>query len=346
MNQLVPPRSSADTMSGREAPNDHDDDDVENETLGMEEDDPDLDDTSFSIGLNKTGQRGGYHTRNDPSAPLQRQTVTDRRGAIDIRCKSREVIHGYFGPESDGFATFLVYDFHFDATKRARRIAWANVTFEFSSSVAGAPAPEVQAIAPLGRHALLSTTQEESYTRGGDLNAQAGQMGVSVGGSYKWEKTVNRTTTDDTRLIGSTVCDQYGKEVGAKWVLHENDSTKTGVPSFLRTAILLKRADDNMFQCAVTIDVEADWKTAMTRFFGAKEKDDPILFDPDLPPTNKLRKSGYDTESLGSINVDDFFDVTFQTTFGDAVKAHVRADEKGVVEARVESTSESLVPSK
>jgi hypothetical protein len=332
-------------MGDQDVPYDHVDD-VEDEAPDMEEDDSDLDDTSFSIGLNKTGQKGGYHTHNHPKAPFQRQTITERRSAIDIRCKSREVIHGYFGPESDNFATLLVYDFHFDAAKRARRVAWANVTFKFSSSVPGAPAPEVHAIAPLGRYTLLSTTQEESYTRGGEVKADAGQMGVNIGATSKWEKTVSRTTTDDTRLVGATVCDEYGKEVGVNWLLHENNSTKTGVPSFLRTAILLKRADNNMFQCAVTIDVEADWKTELTRFFGSKEKDDPILFDPDLPPTNKLRKSGYNTENLGSINVEDFFDVTFQTTFGNAIKAHVQADEKGVVKAHVESTSETLVPSK
>lgn len=299
---------------------------AEDEALAMGEEleeDSDLDETSVSIGLNETGHPGGYHVLNDPHAPLQRQTIIERRGAIDIRCKSREVIHGSFGPDSDDFATLLVYDFHLDATKRARRVASADITFKFRSSVAGAPAPQVHSIAPFKRYTLLPTTQEESVTRGGDVKAEAGQMGVSVGTSYKWETTVSQTTSNATRVSGNTVCDRYGKEIGVNWVLHENDATKTGVPSFLRTAILLRRVDEQPFECAVTIAVEADWKTDLTRFLGSRVKDDPILFDPTRPPTNKLRKSGYDLDDLGSIKLEEFFDITFQTTFNNAVKVHV-----------------------
>ncbi|KAI9747643.1 MAG: hypothetical protein M1815_004014 [Lichina confinis] len=321
-------------------------DEDKNVALGLEEDDSDLDDTSISVGLNETGVAGGYHTLNDPNAPMQRQTVTERRGAIDIRCRSREVVHGFFDDDGDDFATLLVYDFHLDSTKRARRVASANVTFTFSSSVTGGPAPEIHAIAPLGRYSLMTTTQDESFTRGGELRTDAGQMGVSLGGSYMWEKTVSRTKSSDTRIFGATISNMFGKEVGANWVLHENGETKSGVPSFLRTAILLRRTDDEPFECAVTMDVKADWKTDLKRFFGSKDKDDAILFDPALPPTNKLRKSGYDTDNLGSIDVEEFFDTTFHTSFPDAIKGHVRADEKGVAEAHVQSVSETMAQDK
>jgi hypothetical protein len=300
---------------------------MESEALDLDATNSDAEeDCSFDITLDKRGHDGGFHTANQPDAPYQRKTITERRGPVDIRCKSREVVHGDFGPESDDFATLLVYDFHFDAMKRFRRVARGSITFEFSSSVAGAPAPEVHAIAPFGRYSLQQTSQEESYTREGSVNADVGQMGASLGGSYSWSKTVNRTTTHDTRVVGVTICNGYGKDVGVNWVLHENDATKAGVPSFLRTAILLKRAQDQPFQCEVRIDIEADWKTEMTRFFGVKGKDDPVLFDPELPPTNNLRRA-YDTGNLGAIQVGDLFDATIQTTFNGAVKAHVQPDE-------------------
>lgn len=302
--------------------------------LGLEEDDADLDVTSISVGLDETGVAGGYHTLNDPNAPLQRQTVTERRGVIDIRCRSREVVHGFFDADMDDFATLLVYDFHLDSTKRARRVASANVTFTFSSSVTGAPAPEIHAIAPVGRYSLMTTTHGESFTRGGEVRTDAGQMGVGLGGSYGWEKTVSRTKSSDTRIFGATISNRFGKEVGANWVLHENSETKTGVPSFMRTAILLRREDDDPFECAVTIGVKADWKTDLTRFFGSKEKDDAILFDPALPPTNKLRKSGYDTDNLGSIDVEEFFDTTFHTAFPGVAEAHVRSVSESMAQAK------------
>ena len=302
--------------------------DINNETHYIE-DDLDLEDTSADISLNKTGERGsGYHIRNDPSAPHQRQTVIERRGAIDIRCKSREVVHGYLSPESDDFASFLVYDLHIDPTKLARRVAWARITFEFSNSVPGAAGPEIYAIAPQGRFTTLPTTQEESFRKGGDVKVDTSPLGIKVGGSFKWEKTVKRTTSDHTMLVGSTVSNGYGKEVGADWVLHENKLTKDGVPSFMRIAMLLKRKDDNEFLSKVTVEVKADWKTELTHFFGSTQKDDPILFDPQLPPTNKLQKSGYNLESLDSIDIESCTDVTFSTIISNVVKPAVYTDGK------------------
>ena len=275
--------------------------------------DSDLEDTSVNIGLDKTGERGsGYHTRNDPSAPYQRPTVTERRGIIEVRCKSREVIHGVLSPDAEESSTLLVYDLHLDTTRRSRRIISATIEFEFGSSVAGTPAPQVHAIAPAGRMTLLSSTQEESLTRGAEVNAGAGELGVNVGGTLKWEKTVSRTTSDDARVTGHIFSDDYGKGIGASWVMHENKSIKSGVPSFLRCAILLNRGfDDNNFQCRVKIKAEADWKSEMGRLFGSTPPDDPVLFDPSLPPTNKLRKAGYDMENLGSIELDDFVEIVF-----------------------------------
>lgn len=273
--------------------------------------DSDLEDTSVSIGLNKTGERGsGYHTRNDPSAPYQRQTVTERRGIIEVRCKSRDVIHGVLSEETGESGTLVVYDFYLDTTRRSRRIVSASLEFEFANVVPGVPSPQVQAIAPSGRVTLLPSTQEESVTHGAEMNAGVSELGANAGGTLKWEKTVSYTATDDARVTGHIFSDDYGKGVGASWVLHENTMLKSGVPSFLRCAILLNRGfDENKFQCKVRIKVEADWKSEMGRLFGSTPPDDPVLFDPEMPSTNKLRK--YDTENLGSIDLDEFTDIIF-----------------------------------
>ncbi|KAL6878818.1 hypothetical protein J3F83DRAFT_724008 [Trichoderma novae-zelandiae] len=287
------------------------DDETDNDELIDSDPDSDLEDTSVSIGLNKTGERGsGYHTRNDPSNKYQRQTVTERRGIIEVRCKSRDVIHGILSEETGESATLLVYDFYLDTTRRSRRIVSASLEFEFGSSVAGVPAPQVQAIAPAGRITLLRSTQEESVKHGAGVNAGVGEFGATAGGSVSWEKTVSRTTSDDARVTGHIFSDDYGKGVGASWTIHENSTVKSGTPSLLRCAILLNRGfDDNQFQCKVRIKVEADWKSEMGRLFGSTPPDDPVLFDPDMPPTNKLRK--YDADNLGSIDLDDFVDIVF-----------------------------------
>ncbi|KAF5567238.1 ankyrin 1 [Fusarium phyllophilum] len=70
-------------------------------------------------------------------------------------------------------------------------------------------------------------------------------------------------------------------------------------------AILLDREnDDEEFECKVTINDTGDWKTELAGLVGSTPRDDPIPFDPTLPPTNKLRKV-YDIENLGSLDLND-----------------------------------------
>ncbi|KAF4451629.1 hypothetical protein F53441_5485 [Fusarium austroafricanum] len=283
----------------------------ENNTELPEESDPELEQTSISIGLNKVGEKGsGYHLLNDPSAPWQRNTVTERRGIIQVRLKSREIVHGGLSPDGEN-ATLLVYDLQLDTAKRSRRILSAKLKFEFRSSVPGVPAPVVQGFSPAGRTSLLSSSQEETLTRGAEASAGASQF-VNLTSTAKWEKTVSRTTTDSARVVGYDFCNDYGKPVGVCWDLHENPSIKSGTPSFLRCAILLNRKyDDDNFECVIKVEAEADWKSSMGQLFGSTPRDDPILFDPTLPPTNKLRKEGYDEENLGALNLDDFVEIVF-----------------------------------
>jgi hypothetical protein len=101
----------------------------------------------------------------------------------------------------------------------------------------------------------------------------------------------------------------------------ENETAKTGVPSSLRTAILLKRKDEKPFQCVVKIDAVVDAKSRMERLFGGKgrdPKDDPVLFDPEIEPTNKLLK--YDLEDLGAFDLESVCDVAMTTILNGAIK--------------------------
>jgi hypothetical protein len=103
--------------------------------------------------------------------------------------------------------------------------------------------------------------------------------------------------------------------------LLENKTTKTGVPAAMRTAVLLKRKDESLFQCVVSIDARVDFKSTVERVFGGKgrePKDDPVLFDPELDPTNNLRE--YDVKELGAFDLERVCDVTFATALDGAMK--------------------------
>jgi hypothetical protein len=281
---------------------------------------------TFDIGLSPTGDAGSsFRTENDPSAPLQRSNYIERKGAVDIRCSCLDVIHGLFSAESGVFATLIVLQFRFDPRKRARRFESVDISLEFRGIKPGEGGPEVYAITPVGMLSLVPTTQHEEVKRNASLQlgGAAPVGGITATGTVGWEKSVSRDTSDQTTVTGSIDLKgrNWGKSNCASWTLLENKTAKTGVPSSMRTTVLLKRKDESPFQCVVKIDANVDFKTSLERVFGGKgrePKDDPVLFDPELEPTNNLRK--YDIEELGAFDLESLCDVTFATTLKGVMK--------------------------
>ncbi|KAI6080725.1 hypothetical protein F4821DRAFT_48906 [Hypoxylon rubiginosum] len=263
----------------------------------------------FELGLSEGGDDGSdFRTLNDPAAPLQRHNITERKGAIDIRCMSADVVHGYMKAGEDP-ATLIVYEFQFDTRKKARRIATVDIAFTFGSH--GGKEPEVVRVSPQGRSTLVPTTQTETITSGGSANAGANVFGADLGGDLMWEKAISRETNDATTIVGSVdlVGRNFGASNAASWTLMENKTVKTGVPAHLRTAILLSRQNEDEFFSTFKIIAEVDLVSRFTQLFGSTPKDDPILYDPALSPTNKLRN--YDVANLGSIDLWELTIVSF-----------------------------------
>jgi len=271
----------------------------------------------FDVGLSEAGDEGsGFRFRNDPSAPQQRTNLAERKGAIDVRCVGKDVVHGYVKDGEDP-ATLIVYEFQFDPRKPGRRIAHVKAQFIFHPRNGGSE-PEVLKFAPKGRMELLQTKQTESITNSTEGKLGATQLGAELSGSVKWEKSISREMTDATTIVGSV--DVEGRDYGApnavSWSLMENKSTKTGVPAFFRTAVLLKREDEDAeFESSFTINVTADMISRMAGLFGRTPPDDPVIYDPKMPPTNKLRE--YDANNLGDINLQGLSLVAFVNPTGE-----------------------------
>ncbi|KAF4546016.1 uncharacterized protein LTHEOB_4668 [Lasiodiplodia theobromae] len=298
---------------------------VDNDPVQKEEEEDD-DENVFDIALNPGGDEGSsFRTKNDPAAPYQRSNVTERKGALDIRCTCLDVIHGLVSPEAEEFATLIVLKFKFDSRKTARRISAVNITLQFAPEQAGDPEPVVSQIAPYDSMVMVETKQTEDEKRSASVKLGAPPLaGVELGTDLGWEKSVNRETTDATKVIGSIdlLGRNYGEADSASWTLLENSTTETGVPSTMRTAILLKRQDEKPFRCDFKIEAKVDPMSSIERklqkLFGGRPKDDPLLFDPQLPPTNKLQT--YDLTALGSVDLGALSGVTFQTVLDSAVK--------------------------
>ncbi|KAM0445937.1 hypothetical protein ACHAPV_009265 [Trichoderma viride] len=274
----------------------------------------------FDMGMFEGGGQGsGFHTKNNPKDPYQRSQVIQRTGhGIDIRCSLVDVIHGAISADSDYWATLLVFQFRFDPQRRARRISEAKIQLRFDVTDAKNEVPEVEAVSFDGHYSFLPSKQSETITYGSDLSLGS-SYGAELKGTTKWEKTVARDTIDVTTVSGSKlVVDNKPPDRIAKWTLLENKTLKTGIPASVQVAVLIKRRDEAVFSCVPRLECKADKWTSMQSFFGGVPEDDPVLLKPDSKPTNKLMD--YDTEELGSIDLQKLSDVTFTTMLLNAQK--------------------------
>ncbi|KAK3389076.1 hypothetical protein B0T20DRAFT_457050 [Sordaria brevicollis] len=278
--------------------------------------DSDRDERTAVMGHGDDGTREEYEDDNsansyDVTIDLGRTVVVDRQGIMKVQCRSCAVVHGRLEPGLGKYATLLVYDVSFLTIKKSRRITWAKIEFNFASSEHGGETPEVWSIAPAGTVSLHYSSQGETIRRWSGLTVGGPELLIAnVNASLGWEKEGSKTTSDSARVIGITTCDKYGEEVGVSWIMEENKALKSGVPNFLRCAMLVKRGDQSRFECNVSISAKADWKTELGRLVGSTtETDDPVYFDPQLPPFSRpglrdLEVENFDLKKLSSVNLD------------------------------------------
>jgi hypothetical protein len=244
--------------------------------------------------------------QDDPSEPLRESDHVEwNTGSARIRCSCLDEIHGYWSSSSNEPVTLIVLRLSFDSRMGERRIQDVNITLHFAGMEAGGSDPEVEAIAPDGTFTLVPTTRHKEITRGGRV-ALGPEVATRVGtakGILSLEKAVSRDVTDYAMVNGwmSLGEGDLGPRNCASWTLLENKTEKTGVPKAMRTAIRLKRKDQNPFKCIVKIDVRVGFKSSVMRMFEGKPKDNSMEFDPGLAPTNYLHE--YDIKELGDFDI-------------------------------------------
>ncbi|KAJ5950664.1 uncharacterized protein N7479_009077 [Penicillium vulpinum] len=276
--------------------------------------------SSFGIHLEEEGGESGYHTRNPLENPEQRSTLTSYEGSVDVRGNALETIHGQLGADSTKFASLVVYEFRFTGIKWKSRIRQVRISVKFRSSTLGARGPRIHSFSPHGTYGLLPVDQDYSDSRESEVNAQVGQTCTNLGGSLKWTTAKSYTSTNYTQIKGVFRTDEYGYDYGVTWILNENPTTKTGVPTWFRAAIILEREDEDKFEADVEVATEVDNRTWKERLRGVKDPtNEPVLYNPQIKPTNKLRP-GYDISQLGDIKPVEFFDASLQTVLGDTGK--------------------------
>ncbi|KAI8966063.1 hypothetical protein F5Y11DRAFT_211164 [Daldinia sp. FL1419] len=277
---------------------------------------------TIDFGMYETGGEdgSGFHVFNIARDQYHRAEVLQRTGAVDITCNLKDVIHGAISTDSDRYATVIVMEWGFQP-KGSRRISEATIELLFETSSPDSDI-EVEKVSFEGTYGLMSSTQEETTTRGGEVNLGLEQF-ASIGLAGKWEKTVSRSNSDAIVLYGGRrLINNRPPNRIATWKLSENQSQRSGIPSSLKVAILVSRDDQKKFFCRPGLACKTDLKTAAEGLFKKIPKDDPIIFqpNPDDKGARPNRNVAYGNEELGSVNLDELCDVTFRTMITDGEK--------------------------
>ncbi|KAL7898908.1 hypothetical protein HDV64DRAFT_291642 [Trichoderma sp. TUCIM 5745] len=176
----------------------------------------------------------------------------DRRGGMNIALSCIDAIHGYIKDGCEA-ASLLIYEFGFCTSNRAGRIKSIDIQLLYGGS---SHDPEVLNITPSGSWTVGSSPTETTATDD-----------IVPGVNFKKDDDPlhrNLMTARNTIHEGSVAGiagianRKYGPRNAVKWALLENKSTKLGVPSLFRTAVLLKRADSERFSCQFEIKATLD----------------------------------------------------------------------------------------
>ncbi|KAI1115418.1 hypothetical protein F5Y14DRAFT_128937 [Nemania sp. NC0429] len=240
----------------------------------------------FEILLVEQGDpNSGFRTKN-AEGDKARSVLIDRGDVLALRARLASVIHGDYTPDGDA-ATLLVFEFNFLSMKRSRRFKTATITLTFEDASGDlSNRPEVVMIAPDGNFLINKTTDKRDikHSVNTSLNTSATGVGGTLG--YNWEMSGTKEIDHATTLVGTKHrFADWGKDDVARWNLEEDDVKNAGIPSSLRTAVLLRRRANVPFRFTIDVDAGVDFNfgNMFRNMVGRGQPDivDPVELDED-----------------------------------------------------------------
>lgn len=245
-----------------------------------------------------SGLGGAFRGKGDRN--FYPKVLMDSGEKKQVKAKLVRVIPGTFDEDGDP-AALLVFEFHFHMPSRRRfKHTLITVTFEDEKG-ASILDPEVYRISPEGRYALDKVTDSKDVSYAVDAAVNGGVLGASAELGYHWKMDRNIEKEHSGTLRGlSRRFKTYGEETSAVWEIEEDPIKEEGIPTFLRTAVIL-RLDDESDRFQFTVEIET---RESKLFFGSRSssrKIDPFSVDPGSIPLAKKEK--IDTANLGEVDL-------------------------------------------
>ncbi|EWC43893.1 hypothetical protein DRE_01245 [Drechslerella stenobrocha 248] len=252
----------------------------------------------------------GFRTKNDPGTTFRSELV-DRGDTLMTQARIKYIANGTLVPNKD-LATLLVFEFEFinHSPDQSRRFKSAEIALRFENTEPEVPglALEVYKIAPANVNTILKTkrVREVSHKVGAGIEI-GGIPVVSPEVSYEYGVSEEKISEHSIRVSGSMymMAPHNNRRNTVRWSLSENTHMKGGIPSLIRTVVLLRRPPGAIIRTNIRIDTEVDLFTNARRFFGRERLDDvdPVDIDPDLAYPEDLNENSMEASNLGTLDL-------------------------------------------
>ncbi|KAI2473681.1 hypothetical protein F4781DRAFT_379823 [Annulohypoxylon bovei var. microspora] len=290
-----------------------------------------MDDDPFEIVLTDANDESAHFRLQNEPGEKQREYITgyDRKSSLRVLGRLADVVHGRASSAaSDDSApcTLAIFEFAALGQTPSRRYREVQVEVVFAAHGAqGRPSlrshnkpgtdlsrydPRVRGLAPRGHRALLQTTHLATRKHGFEAYAEAGTDPLATAGARYTYAVGDAVRRGDCMAVEGTeafVNRAAGKPNAARFTLRENASQKSGVPRYLRVAVLLERraGDEGLFLATVNVkahvSVFADAGERVRRIMGSIPLDDAVCFDPKMAPTTDK----YPVDDLASVSLSE-----------------------------------------
>ncbi|CAK7228976.1 hypothetical protein SBRCBS47491_007091 [Sporothrix bragantina] len=312
----------------------------------------DEDGLDFNVDIVAQGDTSAFHVPNLPGEDFRKvlAQTTSQKSPLNMRIKIVEVHHGtMIYEEEECPATLLIFEFRFQSSLHGHRYEMVEVKLEFCDKGNNRRRdPVVVKLAPDRMHWLNKTT----YDQRTKLNTSAGLSGGSTGlasadAKISWEMEQTKQLKFKSTLTGNPARSDGNVgdiENAVVWKMEENPAEADGVPSFLQTAVLLKRTNNAPFIGKLSMSSRVDFKSAGSRLRSAtSDKDkiiDPVAFDPSKSQVRNNKVSGItpaELESMDLIDLTKMFRVNLSEqddlTPGTASAVGATKEEEGAADA-------------
>ncbi|KAI1414124.1 hypothetical protein F5Y13DRAFT_198047 [Hypoxylon sp. FL1857] len=232
-------------------------------------------------------------------------TVTDRPSSYSVKSNLITAIHGHMSGDGSDQATLIIMEFTFEQLKVSRRIKSAKISVRFDGT-SGESDPHVVEIAPGGMFYLQDSVFDESSS---DVDIERIELG------FKWDKAIH----GDKHTAGSLqgYIEDHGEATSwtntALWEISEDDLKCTGIPSLVRTAVLLKRSSTEPFFAKLNINCDVSGFTIggfRNRQRRGSSVDDTISIDPKQPSQGH---NNLDAHNLGKLCIQTLVNATLES---------------------------------